>query len=553
MEATSIYTSQQIEAWMASALPPEPSARAKTKAKKTDHLNDANLADFEAVRAGCSWVRSCAENSKMDEPTWYGLAGIVGYCGNGEEIYQDISALDGRYDEQEAAAKLKRAVADAKPRTCENIRDGLAYAGCGKCVFAGKISSPIRLGYRPAEIVHLMSRHVLETETGRYLDLNTGAFSSTRAFNDRYSHITKDVTPHTKLAKDELTRKVQVAAYLPGSADLFQTLENGQEAVNLWKPSGLKPAGGECEAIHLHLVKMLPDDEVRNHLLDVLAFMVQRPGEKVTHAFVLTGRQGTGKRLLFELVKKLFGNHNCRTIESSSLGTRFNAHISNVQLLICEELWTLERRETYNAIKTLITARTMSVEEKNIPVFEARTPDFIMGTSNHDIPITLEAGDRRFLICDSPMEPQGREYYEALAHSIEREAGAFLNYLLGRNLSSFNPNKAPPLTQAKADIIGSSRSQVTQEVEALIEENAPIFWRDLVTLSDVRNELQKRLGKMPSLNEVKSALKALGAVKLDVVRIGENTLRLWAWTDTSRWQDATPDEVRSHMRQLQPR
>jgi len=516
-------------------------------------MGDSNLADFDAVRAGCSWVNSSAESARLDEPSWYALAGIAGRCGNGEEIFHEISALDERYDEQETSEKLKHAVADAKPRTCENIREVVGYAECSKCVFSGKISSPIRLGYRPVEVMQLMSRHVLETETGRYLDLKTGAFSSTRAFNDRYSHITKDVAPHTKLAKDELTRKVQVAAYLPGSVDLFQTLENGQDAVNLWKPSELSTMDGDCEAIHLHLAKMLPDEEVRNHFLDVLAFMTQRPGQKVTHAFVLTGKQGTGKSLLFEMVKKLFGNRNCRTIESNSLGMRFNAHISNVQLLIIEELWTAERRDTYNAIKTLITARTMSVEEKNIPVFEARTPDFILGTSNHDIPITLEVGDRRFLVYESPMEPQRRDYYERLSFSIEREAGVFLKYLLSRDLSAFNPNKAPPLTQAKTEIIHSSRSQVIQEVEAMIEENVPVFWRDIVSLNDVRNELQRRLGKMPSLNEVKSALKAQGAVRLDVVRMGESTMRLWAWTNVDRWQGATAEEIRNHIAQLQPR
>lgn len=553
MQAMPIYSPHHIEAWMAAALPREPVAARKSKSKKADHVGADNLADFDAVRAGCSFVSSGADNARLDEPSWYALAGIVGRCGNGEEIFHDISSHDGRYDEQETADKLKHAIVDAKPRTCENIRDVIGHAECSKCVFAGKINSPIRLGYRPTEIIHLMSGHVLETETGRYLDLKTGAFSSTRAFNDRYSHITKDVTPHTKLAKDELTRKVQVAAYLPGSPDLFQTLENGQEAVNLWKPSGLQPVDGDCEAIHLHLMKILPDEEVRNHFLDVLAFMTQHPGQKVTHAFVLTGKQGTGKSLLFELVKKLFGNHNCRTIESNSLGMRFNAHISNVQLLIVEELWTAERRDTYNAIKTLITARTMSVEEKNIPVFEARTPDFIMGTSNHDIPITLEAGDRRFLIYDSPMEPQGRGYYERLSSSVEQEAGAFLKHLISRNLSTFNPNKAPPLTQAKAEIIGSSRSQVTQEVEALIEENAPVFWRDIVSLNDVRTELQKRLGKTPTLNEVKSALKALGAERLEPIRVGDKIMRFWAWTNVERWKAAAPNDVRSHLAQLRPR
>jgi hypothetical protein len=553
MEMMPKYHLPQIEAWVSKALPPPASFAKKDRSKHPTAIGDNKQPELDAVRAGCSWVDARAGNPRMEEPSWYALASIVGYCREGEQLFHEISELDERYDQKETAEKLRHAITDAKPRTCSNIRGALGHPGCDSCVFSGKIASPVALGYRPPEIVELMKGHVLETETGRYLDLETGVFSSTRAFNDRYSHITRDVSPHTKLAKDVLTRKVQIAAYLPGSSQLFQTLENGQEAVNLWKPTELQLVDGDCEAINRHIQAMFPDDVVREHFLNSLAFMMQHPGEKIAHAFVLTGKQGTGKSLLFELVKMLFGKQNCRTIESNSLGMRFNAHMANVQLLIIEELWTAERRETYNGIKTLITARTMAVEEKNIPIFEARTPDFILATSNHDTPVTLEVGDRRFCIYESPMEPQGREYYDTLAAAIEQNAGAFLSYLHSRDITAFDPNRAPPVTDAKREVMNSSRSQITQEVEAMVEENDPVFWREMVSLNDVRAGLARRLAKMPTQNEVKSALKAIGAINLGVVRISSHeTSRLWAWKHPDRWAGASAEEVRGHMTELGP-
>lgn len=99
--------------------------------------------------------------------------------------------------------------------------------------------------------------------------------------------------------------------------------------------------------------------------------------------------------MLFELICRLFGEDNWRVAESQHLGMRFNASMSNIQVLIVEDLWTTERMETYNRVKTLITSRAMSIEEKNVAMFDARTPDFILASSNHSTPITMEENDQR--------------------------------------------------------------------------------------------------------------------------------------------------------------
>jgi hypothetical protein len=544
-----VYEAEAIEAWVSdwlSRLSANASA-VKKRPLKSFNAGNSDKANFEAVKAGCEWVNECSQNPRLDEPTWFALASIAGYSDGGPEIFHEISAMDPRYDFDETSEKLKHAV-EAKPRTCADIHENLGFSGCANCPFRGKIASPIALGYQAPAVVELMKNNVLETQTGRYFDLITETFATKMTFNDKYSHLIEGSQPHTVLSKNGLARKVDVSAYLPGVQTRFATLDNGLEAINTWKPSPLQPQDGDCSVIHRHFDLMFPDLTIRNHILDCLAFLAQKPGQKIAHAFVTIGKQGSGKSLLFKLIQKVFGPKNCRMAESHHLGMRFNAFLADVQVSMFEEIWTAERRETYNGIKTMITSGTMTVEEKNIPVYEARTPDFMLGTSNHTVPIVLEEGERRFCLYESPMEPQGDDYYQSLGRAIDEDAGVFLNELLKRDISAFNPNRRPPMTETKAEIMRSSRSQITQEIEAMMAEGDAVFWHDMVNVNDVRRGLHGRIGKTASQNEIASALKSLGAVTLKPVKgpLGNN-LRLWAWRNTERWVDASPDDIRQHL------
>lgn len=548
------YEPETIETWVSerlSHLSANVSA-VKKRPQKTFNSENSNKANFDAIKAGCNWVSECSQNPRLDEPSWLALAGIAGYSEGGQEIFHEISGLDERYDVQETSEKLKHAV-EAKPRTCADIHENLGFSGCANCPFRGKINSPIALGYQPAQVVELMKNNVLETQTGRYVDLTTETFITKMTFNDKYSHQIEGSLPHTALAKNALARKVDVSAYLPGVRSRFATLESGLEAINTWTPSPLQPKDGDCSVIYRHFELMFPDQIIRNHIIDCLAFLTQKPGQKIAHAVVIIGKQGTGKSLLFELVQKVFGAKNCQAAVSDHLGMRFNARLSDVQVCLCEEIWTAERRETYNSIKTMITSRTMTVEEKHIPMYEAKTPDFFLGTSNHAIPITLEEGERRFCLYESPMEPQGDDYYNTLGRAIDEDAGVFLGELLRRDISAFNPNRRPPMTETKAEIMRSSRSQITQEVEAMMAEEDSVFWHDMVSVIDVRRGLLGRIGKTASQNEIGSALKSLNAIPLKPVRgpLGNN-IRLWAWRNTEHWIDASPDDIRQHLRKPGP-
>jgi hypothetical protein len=283
-----------------------------------------------------------------------------------------------------------------------------------------------------------------------------------------------------------------------------------------------------------------------NHLLDCLAHAVQKPGEKIKHALLTIGAQGTGKSFIGNLVGQIMGTENMWIAESHDLNDGWTASMANRQVLSLEELGIFEKRETYESLKRWISDEVVTVNEKHVPKYPARTPRLILAFSNHQAPTALQEGDRRWWISRSPAEPKEPNYYERLFGEGLKQVPAFLQFLLDRDVSHFKPSAPPPLTAAKLDIISWSRPAVEQEMEIMMKQATYPFTRDLVVAETVREEIATRQkGRWPSLREVTDALKALGAVQVRQVRHSKSErLRPWAWRNVDQWTDATPETIR---------
>ena len=110
-------------------------------------------ADYDAVMAGCSWLRAChRDQHQLDEPQWYAALSIVGRCAAGErdgrELAHDLSRGYPRYSPAETDTKLRRALTEAGPRTCGNIGQvlGAWREHCARCSHQGLLKTPWELG-----------------------------------------------------------------------------------------------------------------------------------------------------------------------------------------------------------------------------------------------------------------------------------------------------------------------------------------------------------------------------------------------------------------------
>ncbi|TPL06866.1 hypothetical protein FJ938_12700 [Mesorhizobium sp. B2-4-14] len=528
--------------------------RSTLSASKSDVLLDpleASKPDLEAVRLGCAWVGQCIDSfDGLSEPEWFAMASIVERCSGGAEKFHELSSQDPRYNAWEAETKLGRA---GGPRTCASIHADFQFEGCSECAFWGSkvIKSPLQLGNRSPKIAELMASHVYAVDRSQYVKVSTGTSLGDREFSDKHRAFTGKTTPHMMLNLDVATRKVDGIDYLPGVFERIVTDDDGDDFFNIWRPSPLKPLEGSFEIIEDHLSYIIEDESERNHYINALSHCVQRPAIKIKHVLAVIGGQGTGKSFLGNLMKAIVGPKNSYTAVGGDFISQWSKPLSNIHLLLAEEFKTDNRTDAYEILKPIITDETITVNEKHEPRYVAKTPRTILAFANSDTPINIEPDDRRFYLIKSHAVPKEPSYYARLWRDGLAQAPAFYHFLLTRDISGFDASATPPMTEAKRQLVQSSRPACVRELEMMIAEGEAPFYRDLVTREEVHSAVRARanIRANVSATAVAEAMKTLGFIQLPQVRLPGTGARprLWAWTNKEVWLSATAKQISEEM------
>lgn len=97
-----------------------------------------------AVAEKCNQVRLFRETGCDEEPIWHKNLGVAKHCTDGEPLAHEWSKQYPGYTAEETQEKLDNW--KYGPTTCEAFSK-VNPAGCEGCAFAGKVTSPIQLGY----------------------------------------------------------------------------------------------------------------------------------------------------------------------------------------------------------------------------------------------------------------------------------------------------------------------------------------------------------------------------------------------------------------------
>ena len=226
---------------------------------------------------------------------------------------------------------------------------------------------------------------------------------------------------------------------------------------NLWRNSpyygkDISPSSDKWvqEAVErfIHHCDILCDNDrdASVYMLKWFAHLIQKPAEKTTH-IVITGQQGTGKTILFGVLKKFIGGgvFETSTPERDVWGN-FNGQLMGNLLIILSET---DKRNSYGAdgkIKALITDPELTINQKNKePVVITSYHRFITLTNNPD-PIKLEEGDRRNMIIRCSAEKkEDYDYFEEFAE-LFKNSDALLtlySYLNNLEINDWNYRKIP--------------------------------------------------------------------------------------------------------------
>jgi putative DNA primase/helicase len=196
-------------------------------------------------------------------------------------------------------------------------------------------------------------------------------------------------------------------------------------------------------------------DQCVEWILRWLAYPLQHPGAKMQTALLMFGeKQGTGKSLFFQdVISPIYGDYG--TVASQhQLDSSFTAWRSRKLFVLFEEVLSRDDKYSHNGtLKYMITGKSMSINQKNLPEREERNHMNGAFLSNEPQPIPLELEDRRFMVIEARLK-QDPAFYSAVTDAISRGAiEAFYHFLLNFPLGDFAEHTKPLMTLAKERVI----------------------------------------------------------------------------------------------------
>lgn len=137
-----INTSTQLQTYQ-----PQTTALSITQAALSGTKREYDPSNSIAIASKCKQIKWGIDNpDKVEEPFWYAMMGVAGFCEDPEGTAARWSQGYPGYDSASTVDKMRQWVSRATgPSTCARFKT-LRDTGCDGCPFASKITSPAQLG-----------------------------------------------------------------------------------------------------------------------------------------------------------------------------------------------------------------------------------------------------------------------------------------------------------------------------------------------------------------------------------------------------------------------
>jgi hypothetical protein len=361
-----------------------------------------------------------------------------------------------------------------RERYLDDLIDGAVVKGYGKNAPLSKEDIEVATG----RFIYVQSLHKYYDKERDHL----GVGDMVRTMSKSQKDLTKDKTFLDKLQTVDFVRSV------PGAAQRCIVPEGRWRVYNVWPGRLVEPTHGDASIFEEH-IRSLCSAGAEEASLDWIAHVLAKPGVKIKHALVFGSRQtGVGKSAVKDLLGKLIPA--VKTIGTNDLIETYRDFLPGIELVVCEEVRTAGHPDVADTLKTLITDSPIFARRHGKPSEEIINYTNWGFLSNHRD--ALPGGDRRYLgnWYDGPPKPQ--KFYTELYWRIEHTPGDFLGWAQRRDLTRFDVNAPPPITEYARAMAQLTRSVDVQNIEELIAERSPPFDFAVKVASELLEEVNTR-------------------------------------------------------------
>lgn len=363
------------------------------------------------------------------------------------------------------------------------------------------------------------------------------------AFNSKYGREAEcaegEMLPSTFALNICKIETVVDVMFWPSGGMFFN--HDGKRFLNSYRESGIAP----CEVLDddgqavidmfmRHVRLMLDREDEQRLLIDFMAWVVQKPGQKINWALLVQGAQGVGKSYFGVVMQNVLG-HMARNVEPMSLAGRFTSWAHGALLAIIEEIRIAgeNRYELIDRLKPFISNTTIQIEEKGRD--QRTVPNFTsyMMFTNHKDALPLSEGDRRYAPLFSRIQSEQQlfaelggavaagEYFTKLFDESERRVDALSWFLRNWEISpQFNAKGRAPMTSARQEMMNLAVSpDKAMIVDAIEKHNCPVINSDIVDVTWLGRLCEMDDEALPKTRTVSAVLLELGYRQLEGRRV----------------------------------
>ncbi len=304
---------------------------------------------------------------------------------------------------------------------------------------------------------------------------------------------------------------------------------SGRPCINTYIPAIINFGTGPVDMFLFLINKLFPEKQDQDIILNYAAACVQYPGTKFRWCPVVQGMEGNGKSLIMECVGHAVGEDFTHIPQAHDLANKFNSWIAEKLLITVEEVFTVDKRETIEALKTMVTNRRIPSQGKseNTVTIDNRA-NFWMCT-NHKNALMKTKKDRRYAIFFTPQQEAGDLQRDGLTEAFFKKFGNWLDYHGGWNdvagflkrhpiVEALNPattKLTAPDTTSTQEAIQESQGVIHQEIKEAIEQGLYGFrggWISSYALTELLES--KHIAKFLPLSKRKNVLQEVGYIPM---------------------------------------
>lgn len=311
----------------------------------------------------------------------------------------------------------------------------------------------------------------------------------------------------------------------------------GKQFVNEFLPTSLPDVATptpEClQAIQMfqeHLYLMCGHrDEIYWALLHWIAHNVQRPGHKIRWSPIIKGVQGDGKSIVSDLLRAALGVSNVKMTSISNLSNTggFTDWATGAAVNFIEEIQLTgkERYKVFNSMKTYIADNYIDINRKGRAA-GLTLPNVTnhWANTNYGDALPVDDTDRRWCVIFTPYHSIEEAVaaknlpsvdalvaqFKVLGASMRAEPGAWRGWLMGIDLSLFDPDGRAPHTNEKLSMALMSQDALDQAVEDVLDQGGIGITRAAFSSKSVMGMVEIRIGERPATRTWNTILTRLG-------------------------------------------